>query len=159
MNKQYFSLFLVLIFLQSLQEVLAAEYEESEKPIEELIEERIDPDEPELMEEPEEAVTKDTVEEEAEPEEEEEAIEEPVVPEEEVIKGEEKGKPKLTPVPGPEAKSEEDSKVDLLQVEIEEASFHYYKIIVNPLEKLPSWHNLYDQKVDPWVFLDEVFIY
>jgi hypothetical protein len=113
LDKRCLSLFLVLLFIQPLQGVLAAEYKESEKPIEEIIEERKDPDESELMEEPEEAVTKDTVEEEAEPEEEEEeAIEEPAVPEEElppeeeVIPDEEKGMPKLTPVPEPEVKPE-----------------------------------------------------
>ena len=115
--KKYLSLFLVPIFLQPLHEVLAAEYKESEKPIEELIEEEKDPDESELMEEPEEAVTKDTIEEEVLlEEEEEEVIEEPAVPEEElppeeeVIKEEEKGMPKLTPVPEPEAKPKEKPK-------------------------------------------------
>ena len=108
LSKRCLSLILVLLFVQP-QDVLAAEYKESEKPIEEIIEERKDPDESELMEEPEEAVTKDTIEEEAvAEEEEEEVIEEPVVPEEElppkeeVIKEEEKGMPKLTPVPEPE---------------------------------------------------------
>ena len=115
LNKRCLSLFLVLIFIQPLQEVLAAEYKESEKPIEEIIKEEKDPDESELMEEPEEAVTKDTIEEEVILEE-EEAIEEPVTPEEElpaeeeVIKDEEKGIPKLTPVPEPEAKPEEKPK-------------------------------------------------
>jgi hypothetical protein len=116
LNKRCLTLFFVLIFIQPLQEALAAEYKESEKPIEEIIEERKDPDESELMEEPEEAVTKDTIEEEAvAAEQEEEVIEEPVVPEEEppaeeeVIKEEEKGMPKLTPVPEPEAKPKEKS--------------------------------------------------
>ena len=63
-NKRLLSLFLVLIFIQPLQDVLAAEYKENEKPIDEIIEERKDPDESELMEEPEEAVTKDSIEEE-----------------------------------------------------------------------------------------------
>ena len=114
LNKRHLSLFLVLIFIQPLQDVLAAEYKESEKPIEEIIEERKDPDESELMEEPEEAVTKDTIEEEVLlEEEEEEVIEEPAIPEEalppeeEAIPDEEKGMPKLTPVPEPEAKPKE----------------------------------------------------
>lgn len=116
LNKRCMSLFLVLIFFQPLQDVLAAEYKESEKPIEEIIEEEKDPEESELMEEPEEAVTKDTVEEEAVLEEEEVIIEEPAIPEdelpleEEVIPDEEKGKPKLTPVPEPEVKPEEEPK-------------------------------------------------
>lgn len=113
LSKRCLSLILVLLFIQPLQDVLAAEYKESEKPIEEIIEERKDPDESELMEEPEEAVTKDTIEEEvAAEEEEEEVTEAPAVPEEElpaeeeVIKEEEKGMPKLTPKPEPEAKPE-----------------------------------------------------
>jgi len=100
LNKRCLLLFLVLIFVQPLQGVLAAEYKESEKPIVEIIDEEKDPDESLLMEEPEEAVTKDTVEEEALPEEEEEeVIEEPAIPEEElpleeeVIQDEEKGMP------------------------------------------------------------------
>jgi len=107
LNKRCLSLFLVLIFVQPLQDVLAAEYKESEKPIENIIEEEKDPDESVLMEEPEEAVTKDTV------PEEEVIIEEPAVPEEEppaeeeVIKDEEKGMPKLSPKPEPEAKPKE----------------------------------------------------
>jgi len=118
LNKRCLSLLLVLVFVQPLQDVMAAEYKESEKPIEEIIDERKDPDESELMEDPDEAVTKDTIEEEAVEEEEEEVIEEPAVPEEEppaeeeVIKEEEKGMPKLTPVPEPEpeAKPEEKEK-------------------------------------------------
>ena len=104
LNRRGLSLFFVMIFVQPLQDVLAAEYKESEKPIEEIIDEERDPDDSVLMEEPEEAVTKDTVEEEAVPEE-EEVIEEPAVPEkelppeEEVIQDEEKGMPKLTPKP------------------------------------------------------------
>ncbi len=115
LNRRGLSLFFVLLFVQPLQDVLAAEYKESEKPIEKIIDEEKDPDESVLMEEPEEAVTKDTVEEEAVPEE-EEVIEEPAVPdkerppEEEVIPEEEKGIPKLTPVPEPEAKPEEKPK-------------------------------------------------
>ena len=107
LSKRCLSLILVLLFVQPLQEVLAAEYKESEKPIEEIIEEEKDPDESELMEEPEEAVTKDTIEEEVLLEEEE--VTEPPA-EEEVIKDEEKGMPKLTPVPEPEAKPEEKEK-------------------------------------------------
>ncbi len=117
LNKRCLSVFLVLLFIQPLQGVLAAEYKESEKPIEEIIEEEKDPDESVLMEEPEEAVTKDTVEEEAVLEEEEEEItEEPAIPEEELppeeeaIPDEEKGMPKLTPVPEPEAKPKEKPK-------------------------------------------------
>ena len=111
-----------MIFVQPLQDVLAAEYKESEKPIEEIIDEERDPDESVLMEEPEEAVTKDTVEEEAVPEE-EEVIEEPAVPEkepppeEEVIQDEEKGMPKLTPKPEPEAKPTEKKKKPRKKVE------------------------------------------
>jgi len=110
LDRRCLSLFLVLLFVQPLQDVLAAEYKESEKPIEEIIEEEKDPDESVLMEEPEEAVTKDTV------EEEEVIIEEPAVPEkelppeEEIIPDEEKGMPKLTPVPEPEAKPKEKPK-------------------------------------------------
>ena len=119
LNKRCLSLFIVLIFVQPLQDVMAAEYKESEKPIEEIIDEEKDPEESVLMEEPDEAVTKDSIEEEAVlEEEEEEAIEEPAIPEEEppaeeeVIKEEEKGMPKLTPVPEPEpeAKPEEKEK-------------------------------------------------
>ncbi len=93
LNKRCLSLFLVLIFVQPLQDVLAAEYKESEKPIETIIEEEKDPDESVLMEEPEEAVTKDTVEEEAVPEEEEEVIEEPAPTPEAEAKPKEKEKP------------------------------------------------------------------
>ena len=85
LSKRWLSLFLVLVFVQLPQDVLAAEYKESEKPVEEIIEERKDPDESELMEEPEEAVTKDTIEEEVlrEEEVEEVIIDEPAIPEEE----------------------------------------------------------------------------
>jgi len=111
LDKRCLSLFLVLIFVQPLQGVLAAEYKESEKPIEDIIDDEKDPDESVLMEEPEEAVTKDSVEEEVLPEEEEEeVIEEPAVPEkepppdEEVIQEKEKEITKPVVKPEPEAK-------------------------------------------------------
>ena len=107
LSKRWLSLFLVLIFVQRPQDVLAAEYHESEKPIEEIIEEKKDPDESVLMEEPEEAVTKDTVEEEVLPEEEEEVIiEEPAIPEEE----KEIPKPPAKPEPEPEKKKKPPAK-------------------------------------------------
>lgn len=104
LNKRCLSLFLVLLFVQPLHEVLAAEYQEDEKPIETIIEEEKDPDESVLMEEPEEAVTKETVEEEAVPEEEDEEL----PPEEEVIP--EKEKEILIPAPTPEAEAKPKGK-------------------------------------------------
>jgi len=110
LSKRCLSLFLVLLFIQPLQSVLAAEYKESEKPIEEIIEEERDPDESRLMEEPEEAVTKDTVEEEALPEEEEEeVIEEPAAKPEPEVKPKEKPKEKEKP---PEKKKKPRKKVE-----------------------------------------------
>jgi len=110
LDKRCLSLFFVLLFVQPLQEVLAAEYKESEKPIEEIIEERKDPDESELMEEPEEAVTKDTVEEEAVHEEEKEVTEEPAVPEEELPPEEEVIKEEVIKEEEPEPKEEPKEK-------------------------------------------------
>ena len=112
LSKRWLSLFLVLVFVQLPQDVLAAEYKESEKPIEEIIEEKKDPDESTMMEEPEEEVTKDTVEEEVLPEEEVEEeviiIEEPAIPEEE----KEIPKPPAKPEPEPEKKKKPAKKVE-----------------------------------------------
>ena len=111
LSKRWLLLFLVLVFIQPPQDVLAAEYKESEKPVEEIIDDEKDPDESELMEEPEEAVTKDTVEEEVLPEEEVEEeviIEEPAIPEEE----KEILKPPAKPKPKPEKKKKPAKKVE-----------------------------------------------
>ena len=115
LDKRCLSLFLVLIFVQPLQDVLAAEYKESEKPIIEIIDDEKDPDESVFMEEPEEAITKDTVEEEALPEEEEkEVIEEPAVPEKEkeIPKPEPEAKPMEKPEKPPEKKKKPKKKVE-----------------------------------------------
>ena len=111
LSKRYLSLFFVLLFVQPLQGVLAAEYHEDEKPITKIIEEEKDPDESVLMKEPEEAVTKDTVEEEVLPEEE---VEEEVIIEEPAIPEEEKEILKLPakPEPEPEKKKKPAKKVE-----------------------------------------------
>ena len=70
LNKQSLTMFLVLIFIQTMQGALAAEYDVNEKPIKEIIEEEGSDYKSKLMEEPEEAVTKETAEEEVLPEQE-----------------------------------------------------------------------------------------
>ena len=44
-----------------------------------------------------------------------------------------------------------------LSVSLPTVAFRYYKLVVKPVERLPSWHNSKGEK--GWFFVDEVFFY
>jgi hypothetical protein len=49
----------------------------------------------------------------------------------------------------------EPPRIEVITVPIQQAGYHYYKIVLSPVPKLPAWHR---GKGDlGWVFVDEVF--
>jgi uncharacterized membrane protein len=54
-------------------------------------------------------------------------------------------------------KGYESQRVETLGLEFEPTTYSYYKIVAEPVNKLPEWHGGKGQK--GWVFIDEIFFY
>ena len=54
-------------------------------------------------------------------------------------------------------KGEDGVRVDVISIDLPEAdrNHKFYKLVVNPVPKLPAWHQGKGQK--GWIFLDEIF--